>query len=81
MFLLSQVLTIRLNQVLTCHTKFSRLLDSGNLKMILKAVIFSIFLQLVSCTYQPGDSGAPWSEEEIDIVRDKVGKYTYLLHG
>ena len=40
--------------------------------MILESVIFSIFLQLVSCTYQPGDAGAPWSEEEIDIVRDKV---------
>ena len=59
--------------MLACATKFSRLLDSkGNLKMILEAVIFSIFLQLVSCTYQPGDAGAPWSEEEIDIVRDKV---------
>ena len=62
--------------------------------MILEAVIFSFFLQLVSCAYQPGDAGAPWSEEEIDIVRDKVqyiipyrnshvgvgGKYTYCAH-
>ena len=40
--------------------------------MILKVLIPFLFVQVVSGIYQPGDAGAPWTEEEIDIVRDKV---------
>ena len=40
--------------------------------MILKVLLLFLFVLAVSSIYQPGDAGAPWTEEEIDIVRDKV---------
>ena len=40
--------------------------------MILKVLLPVLFVHIVSGIYQPGDSGAPWTVEEIDIVRDKV---------
>lgn len=43
-------------------------------EMILKALLIICLLQDVLCTYQPGQPGAPWSEEEIDIVRDKASE-------
>ena len=40
--------------------------------MICKVLLPFLFVEAVSSIYQPGDAGAPWTEEEIDIVRDKV---------
>ena len=35
----------------------------------------------ISGTYQPGTPGAPWTKEEIDIVRDKVTCMQAVIQG
>ena len=44
----------------------------SKVKMILKGLLPFLSIQAVTSIYQPGDAGATWTEEEIDIVRDKV---------
>ena len=44
----------------------------SKVKMILKVLLPFLCIQAVTGNYQPGDAGAPWTAEEIDIVRDKV---------
>ena len=44
-------------------------------KWLIVANLFSIIL---SVPLEPGQPGGPWTEEEIDIVRDKVGIFPSL---
>ena len=45
--------------------------------IFLRIYLFSIFLMSFVLTepLKPGEPGGPWTEEEIDIVRDKVISY------
>ena len=44
-------------------------------KWLIVANLFSIIL---SVPLEPGQPGGPWTEEEIDIVRDKVSIFPGL---
>ena len=45
--------------------------------MIIQWLIAACFLSttILSAPLEPGQPGGPWTEEEINIVRDKVGTY------
>ena len=50
--------------------------------MLLIALLGSFLISLaVSTPLEPGQPGGPWTEDEIDIVRDKVQHRTFKSPG